>query len=57
MAYGCQVPLFGQEQERHILIGAPDSLLGVGRHSHVQLGVRCTGLVVPCAMGWLLKDQ
>jgi hypothetical protein len=50
MAYGCRVPLFRQEQEHHILVGAPHSLLGVGRDSHVQLGVYCTSLVILCAM-------
>jgi hypothetical protein len=50
IAYGCQVPLFGREREHHILVGAPDSSLGVGRHSHVQLEVYCTLFVVPCAM-------
>jgi hypothetical protein len=49
MTYGCRVPLFGQEREHHILVGAPTSSLGVGRHMHVQLGVRCIGLVVSCA--------
>jgi hypothetical protein len=39
IAYGCQVPLFGREREHHILVGAPDSSLGVGRHSYVQLEV------------------
>jgi hypothetical protein len=57
MAYGCQVPLFGREWEHHILVGAPDFSLGVERHSHVQLGVHCTGLVVPCAMRRLLEGQ
>jgi hypothetical protein len=50
MAYGCRVPLFGWEWEYHILVGAPASSLGVGRHRHVQLGVRCTSLVVLCVM-------
>jgi hypothetical protein len=50
MAYGCRIPLFRREQEHHILIGAPDPSFGVRRHSHAQLGVRCTGLVVPFAM-------
>jgi hypothetical protein len=27
-----------------------------GRHRHVQLGLGCTGLVVPCVVRWLLKD-
>jgi hypothetical protein len=57
MAYGCWVSFFGREREHHILVGAPDSSLGVGRHSHVQLGVRCTHLVVLCAMRRLLVDQ
>jgi hypothetical protein len=38
MADDCRVPLFRHEREHHILVGAPDSLLGVGRDSHVQLG-------------------
>jgi hypothetical protein len=47
---------FGWELEQHILVGAPTSSLGVGRHRHIQLGVNCTGLVVPCIMRQLLKD-
>jgi hypothetical protein len=47
MAYGCWIPLLRWEWEHHILVGAFNHLFGVGRHSHVQLGVRCTGLVVP----------
>jgi hypothetical protein len=38
MTDDCRVPLFRHEREHHILVGAPDSLLGVGRDSHVQLG-------------------
>jgi hypothetical protein len=56
MAYGCRFPLHGQEWEHHILVGPPASLLGVGRHRHVQLGLDCTGLVVPCAVRRLLED-
>jgi hypothetical protein len=33
MADDCRVPLFRHEREHHILVGAPDSLLGVGRDS------------------------
>jgi hypothetical protein len=47
MVYGWQVPLLGREREHHILVGASDSSFGVGHHSHVQLGVYCTLLVVP----------
>jgi hypothetical protein len=50
MAYGCRIPLLRREREQHILVGAPDPSFGVGRHSHVQLGVRRTGLVVPFAV-------
>jgi hypothetical protein len=57
MAYGCRVPLFGREQEHHILVGVLDSLLGVGRDSHIQLGVRYTRLIVPCAMRRLHEDR
>jgi hypothetical protein len=57
MAYDCRFPLFGREREHHILVGAPASSLGVGRHRHLQLGVNCTGLVVPCAMRRLLEDR
>jgi hypothetical protein len=39
IAYGCRVPLFGREWEHHIMVGVPDSMLGLGRDSHVQLGV------------------
>jgi hypothetical protein len=56
MAYGCQFPLRGQEWEHHILVGPPTSSLGVGRHRHVQLGLGCAGLVVPCAVRRLLED-
>jgi hypothetical protein len=38
LTYGSQVSLFGREWEHHILVGALDSLLRVGRHNHVQLG-------------------
>jgi hypothetical protein len=57
LTYGCRVPLFRREREHHILDGALDSSPGVGRDSHVQLGVRCTHLVVPCAMQQLKEDQ
>jgi hypothetical protein len=57
MAYGCRVPLFGWEREHNILVGAPNPLLRLGRDSHVQLGVHCTRLVVPCAMRWLDEDR
>jgi hypothetical protein len=56
MAYGCQFPLRRREWEHHFLVGPPASSLGVGRHRHVQLGLGCTGLVVPCIVRWLLKD-
>jgi hypothetical protein len=56
MAYGCWFPLRGREWKHHILVGPPASLLGVGRHRHVQLGLGCTGLVVPCAVRRLLED-
>jgi hypothetical protein len=56
MAYGCRIPLFRWEQEHHILVGAPDPPFGVGRHSHIQLGVCCTCLVVPFAMRWGLEE-
>jgi hypothetical protein len=56
MAYGCRFPLRGREWERHILVGPPASSLGAGRHRHVQLGLGCTGLVVPCVVRWLLED-
>jgi hypothetical protein len=45
LTYGCWVPLFGREWEHHILVGAPDSSLGVGRRIHVQLG--------SAALSWL----
>jgi hypothetical protein len=57
MAYGCRVPIFGREREHHILVVAPTSSLGVGHHRHVQLGVRCTSLVVPCAMRRVLQER
>jgi hypothetical protein len=57
MAYGCWVPIFEREWKHHILVGAPTSSLGVGHHRHVQLGVRCTSLVVPCAMRLLLQER
>jgi hypothetical protein len=50
MAYGCWIPLFRWQREHHILVGAFDPLFGVGGHSHVQLGVCCTCLVVPFAV-------
>jgi hypothetical protein len=50
MAYGCQIPLFRWQREHHILVGPPDPLFGVGGHSHVQLGVCFTYLVVPFAV-------
>jgi hypothetical protein len=56
MAYGCRFPLRGREWEHHILVGPPASLLGVGRHRHVQLGLGCTGLVIPCVVRRLLED-
>jgi hypothetical protein len=56
MAYGCWFPLRGREWKHHILVGPPASLLGVGRHRYVQLGLGCTGLVVPCAVRRLLED-
>jgi hypothetical protein len=56
MAYGCRFPLRGREWEHHILVGPPASSLGVGHHRHVQLGLSCTGLVVPCVVRRLLKD-
>jgi hypothetical protein len=46
MAYGCWIPLFRWQREHHILVGHPDPPFGVGSHSHVQLGVCCTCLVV-----------
>jgi hypothetical protein len=57
MAFGCCLPLLGWEREHHILVGAPASSLGVGHHSHVQLEVSCTGLIVSCAMRRELEDQ
>jgi hypothetical protein len=57
IAYGCRVPLFGREREHHILVGAPNSSFRVGCDSDVQLGVRCTLLVVPCAMQRLHEDR
>jgi hypothetical protein len=46
MAYGCWIPLFRRQQEYHILVGVSDPLFGERSHSHVQLGVCCTCLVV-----------
>jgi hypothetical protein len=57
VVYGYQLPLLEWEREHHILVGAPASLLGVGCHRHVQLGVSCTDLVVLCAMRWVLEDR
>jgi hypothetical protein len=34
------------------LVGALDPSFGVGHHTHVQLGVCCTGLVVPFNVRW-----
>jgi hypothetical protein len=56
MAYGCRFPLRGREWEHHILVGHPASLLRVGRHRHVPLGLGCTGLVVLCVVRRLLED-
>jgi hypothetical protein len=56
IAYGCWLPLLGREQKHHILVGPPASSLEVGHHRHAQLGVGCTGLVVPCAVRRLLED-
>jgi hypothetical protein len=56
MAYGCRFPLHGREWEHHILVGPPTSSLGVGHHRHVQRGLICTGLVVPCDVRRLLED-
>jgi hypothetical protein len=50
LAYGCRIPLFRRQGEHHILVGAPDHPFGVGGHSHVQLGVCCTCLVVSFAV-------
>jgi hypothetical protein len=50
MTYGYRISLFRQQREHHILVGASDPLFGVGGHSHVQLGVCCTYLVVPFAV-------
>jgi hypothetical protein len=50
MAYGCQISLFRRQREHHILVGPPNPPFGVGGHSHVQLGVCCTCLVVPFAV-------
>jgi hypothetical protein len=47
MAYGCWIPLFRWEWKHHILDGAPDSSLGVGHDSHVQLG--------SAALSWLCR--
>jgi hypothetical protein len=56
MAYGCWFSLRRREWEHHILVGPPASSLGVGHHRHVQLGLGCTGLVVPCVVRRLLED-
>jgi hypothetical protein len=56
MTYGCWIPLRRRERKHHILVSAPDPSFGVRRHSHVQLGVRCTGLVVPFAVQQGLKE-
>jgi hypothetical protein len=56
MTYGCRFPLHGREWEHHILVGHPASSLRVGRHRHIQLGLGCTGLIVPCAVRQLLED-
>jgi hypothetical protein len=50
MAYDCWIPFFRRQPEHHILVGPPDLPFGVGGHSHVQLGVCCTCLVVPFAV-------
>jgi hypothetical protein len=52
MEYGCRIPHFRWQREHYILVGAFDPLFGVGDHSHVQLGVCCTCLVVPCVEEW-----
>jgi hypothetical protein len=57
VTYGCRLPLLGRVWEHHILVGAPASSLIVEHHRHVQLGVICTGLVVPCAMRRVLEDR
>jgi hypothetical protein len=53
MAYGCRIPLFIWQREHHILVGSFDSLLGVGGHSHVQLGglLHLLGCTIHCARG------
>jgi hypothetical protein len=56
MAYGCRFPLRGREWEHHILVRPSASLLGLGRHRHVRLGLGCTGLVILCVVRWLLED-
>jgi hypothetical protein len=56
VAYGGRFPLRGREWEHHILVGPPASSLGVGCHRHIQLGLDCTDLVVPCTVRRLLKD-
>jgi hypothetical protein len=56
MAYGCRIPLFRWQREHHILVGPPDPPFRVGGHSHVQLGVRCTCLVVPFVVRWGVEE-
>jgi hypothetical protein len=56
MAHGCRFSLRGWEWEHHILVGPPTSSLGVGRHRHVQLGLGCTGFIVPCTVRRLLEN-
>jgi hypothetical protein len=56
MAYGCQIPLFRQQRENHILVGASNRLFGVGGHRHVQLGVCYTCLVAPFAVRWGVEE-
>jgi hypothetical protein len=53
MAYGCRIPLFIWQWEHQILVGSFDSLLGVGGHSHVQLGglLHLLGCTIRCARG------
>jgi hypothetical protein len=45
LGHGYGIRLLGSSSrtgaEHHILVRAPDSSLEVGRHSHIQLGVRC----------------
>jgi hypothetical protein len=56
MAYGCWIPLLRRQREHHILVGPPDPLFEVGGHSHVQLELCCTCLVVPFAVRWGLEE-